>query len=79
MMEFNSFAPKRCGSNFTSVFFKIMLQIDFLSASCEIVPKRVQQNPIADGSTVIYSGNGLMPSGSKPLPDPMLTQIYVAK
>ena len=56
-----------------------MLQIDFLSASCEIVPKRVQQNPIADGSTVIYSGNGLMPSGSKPLPDPMLTQIYVAK
>ena len=26
----------------------------------------------------IGSGNGLVPSGSKPLPEPMLTQIYVA-
>ena len=25
------------------------------------------------------SGNGLMPSGNKPSPEPMLTQIYVAK
>ena len=25
----------------------------------------------------IDSGNGLVPSGNKPLPDPMLTQIYV--
>ena len=24
----------------------------------------------------IGSGNGLVPSGNKPLPDPMLTQIY---
>ena len=24
------------------------------------------------------SGNGLVPSGNKPLPDPMLTQFYVA-
>ena len=27
----------------------------------------------------IGSGNGLVPSGNKPLPEPMLTQIYVAK
>ena len=27
----------------------------------------------------IGSGNGLVPSGIKPLPEPMLTQIYVAK
>ena len=26
----------------------------------------------------IGSGNGLVPSGNKPLPEPMLTQIYVA-
>ena len=26
----------------------------------------------------IGSGNGLVPSGTKPLPEPMLTQIYVA-
>ena len=27
----------------------------------------------------ISSGNGLEPSGNKPLPEPMLTQMYVAK
>ena len=27
----------------------------------------------------IGSGNGLVPDGTKPLPEPMLTQIYVAK
>ena len=27
----------------------------------------------------IGSGNGLVPWGNKPLPEPMLTQIYVAK
>ena len=27
----------------------------------------------------IGSGNGLVPSGNKPLPEAMLTQIYVAK
>ena len=27
----------------------------------------------------IGSGNGLVPLGNKPLPEPMLTQIYVAK
>ena len=27
----------------------------------------------------IGSGNGLVPSGNKPLPEPMLTQIYVVK
>ena len=26
----------------------------------------------------ICSGNDLVPSGNKPLPEPMLTQIYVA-
>ena len=27
----------------------------------------------------IGSGNGLVPSGNKPLPEPMLTQVFVAK
>ena len=31
------------------------------------------------GDVNIGSGNGLVPSGNKPLPEPMLTQIYVAK
>ena len=30
-------------------------------------------------SVNIGSGNGLVPSGNKPLPEPMLTQIFVAK
>ena len=29
-------------------------------------------------STSIGSGNGLVPSGNKPLPEPMLTQIFAA-
>ena len=33
----------------------------------------------ADDYVNIDSGNGLVPSGNKPLPEPMLTQIYVAK
>ena len=42
--------------------------------------KRPEVNAtIADWWLVnIVSGNGLVPSGNKPLPVPMLTQIYVA-
>ena len=32
---FNSLAPGRCGSNFTSLFFKLISRIDILSTSCE--------------------------------------------
>ena len=42
-----------------------------LSISHEIAIKWMSQN------LNIGSGNGLMPSGNKPLPEPMLTQIYV--
>ena len=31
-----------------------------------------------DKSVNIGSGNGMVPSGNKPLPGPMLTQIYIA-
>ena len=33
---------------------------------------------LTDDEVNIGSGNGLVPSGNKPLPEPMLTQIYVA-
>ena len=37
------------------------------------------ENTFDDKSEVsIGSGNGLVPSGNKPSPEPMLTQIYVA-
>ena len=35
----NSFAPEWCGSNFTCVFLKLILWIDILSYSCEILVK----------------------------------------
>ena len=60
-----------------SVVSKVLFQINILSNSCEIALRRMLQNPF-DEKVNIGSGNGLMPSGSKPLPDPiMLTQIYV--
>ena len=34
---------------------------------------------LTDGGVNIGSGNGLVPLANKPLPEPMLTQIYVAK
>ena len=45
--------------------------MDILSVYCEIVtrPYRWLVN--------IGLGNGLVPSGNKPLPEPMLTQIFV--
>ena len=33
---------------------------------------------LTDGKSTFCSGNGLVPSGNKPLPEPMLTQISVA-
>ena len=45
--------------------------------SFEIAPRWMLLDLTIDVS--IGSGNGLAPSGNKPLPEPMLTQIYVAK
>ena len=33
---------------------------------------------LTDDKSNIGSGNGLVPSGNKPLPEPMLTQFFVA-
>ena len=33
---------------------------------------------LSDDKSNIGSGNGLMPSGNEPLPEPMLTKISVA-
>ena len=84
----NSLAPERCGSNFTSVVFKCILHMDILSTSCDIGHSWVPQSPTDDNSTLntttphwslvnIGSGNDLVPSGNKPLPKPMLSQISV--
>ena len=71
----NSLASKRCGYNLEFVIFKLISRIDVLSISCEIAlwnTTRPHWRLLNIGS-----GNGLVPSGNKPLPEPMLTQSYV--
>ena len=46
-----------------------MLQTEFMSISCEIDLVCIPQNPKDDES--ICSGEGLVPLGNKPLPEPM--------
>ena len=53
-----------------------MLQIMFMIVSCEIILRRMPLKTF-DEKINIYSGNGLVLSGKKPLPEPMLTPIYV--
>ena len=52
-----------------------MLRIKFMDTSCEIAINSMPQNT-RDVNTGL--GNGLLPKGNNPLPEPMLTQIYVA-
>ena len=49
----NSLAPKRWGSNFTSAFFKLILQMDISGASCESHLRRVPQYSIDGKSTLV--------------------------
>ena len=71
----NSLSPGRSACDFECVNFKHSLGIDleYSSKYCTGI------NTI--GScwywVNIGSGNGLVPSGNKPLPEPILTQIYV--
>ena len=48
--------------------------IDGLGIDCEIGLRWITLD-LTDVNTGL--GNGLVPSGNKPLPEPMLTQIYV--
>ena len=49
----NSLAPKRCGCDFISTFFKLILRIDVMNSSCEICLRWMPQNPIDDKSTLV--------------------------
>ena len=55
--------------------FKLILEIDGWGISCEIVFKWLSLD-LRVTDEVIDSGNGLVLSSTKPLPEPMLTQIY---
>ena len=68
----NSLAPGRL--KFRLVIFKPILVNVGWGIAYEIALRWMPQDITDD-----KSGNGLVPSGNKPLPEPMLTQIYVAK
>ena len=72
----NSLAPGKFEWNFRYVSFKQILVIDGWDISCAIA---LISNVTGFhwGSVNIGSGNGLVPSGNKPLPEPILTQNFV--
>ena len=49
----NSLSPGKCGINYANAFFKLNLEVNIFSASCEIGLMRVRQNPIDDKSTLV--------------------------
>ena len=65
--------PLRSGGDFKSVISQHMLRIWFWS-TCQIAPG-VNATEHLWWEIKIGSSIGLSPSGNKPLPDPMLTQI----
>ena len=74
--QFDSLAPGKFEWNFRYVIFKQILVIDGWGISCEIALIWMSLDFTDDQST-LGSGNGLVSSGSKALPKPMLTQISV--
>ena len=66
----NSLAPRIF--RYMYVIVKWILVIDGWGISCEIA---LNVTGLYWWSVNIGSGNGLVPSGNKPLPEPMLTQI----
>ena len=71
---FKSLAPGKFEWDFRHVIFKQILVIDGWGISCEIA-LNMNDTGRQWGLVNIGSGNGLVPSGNKPLPEPMLTQM----
>ena len=71
MLHFNSLCPGRCGSDFQYVNFKHNLGIDILSIQENITQEWMPED-LVDGKFNIGSGDGLVLSGNKPSPAPVL-------
>ena len=69
----NSLGLGRCGCNLKSIIFKLIWRIDILWNCPQVNATRLHWWLVSIGSC-----NGLVLSGNKPLPEPVLTQIYVA-
>ena len=76
-LSFNSLAPGQFEWNFTHEIFKQILVIHGWGISGEIA-LIMNVTGLHWWSVNTGSGNGLVPSGNKSLPEPMLTQISVA-
>ena len=76
----NSLASEKFDWNFKEVIIKLILVLGGLGISCEIALRwmSLKLTQVKLSQVNIASGNGLVPSGHKPLPEPMLTEIYVA-
>ena len=72
--DFNALDPGKFEWNFRYVIFEQIFMIDGWGISCEIA-LIMNVTKLNSWSVNIGSGNGLVLSGSKPLPEPMLTQI----
>ena len=75
-VAFNSLAPGKFECNFRYVIFKQILVIDGWGVLW-ICPN-MNVTGLHWWSVNIGSGNGLVPSGNKPLPEPTLSKIPVA-
>ena len=79
----NSLGTGWCINHFIYIIFKLIIQNCSLGICCEIELRWMSQSLINESALAtlskvnIGSGNGLVP-GTKPLPEPMLIQIYVA-
>ena len=76
----NSLALERFEQNFRKVIFKLISVIDGWGISCKTAPRWMQLDLTDDKSTLVrvLAFIGLVPSGNKPLHEPMLNQIYIA-
>ena len=68
---FNSFAPGKIEWHFRYVIFEHIVVIDGWGPNMNVTG-------LHWWSVNIDSGNGLVPSGNRPLPEPMLTQVSLA-
>ena len=59
-------------------FLRFISRMDISGPSRAIALRWIRQHPISVYLVNIGLGRGLVPSGSKPLPGPMLIHIYVA-
>ena len=74
------FLTGRCGCNLKSIIFKVVSRIDNLSISCKIALRwiHVPWDITDDWSALPQVMNCLVPSGNKPLLEPMLNKYCVA-